>query len=83
MRYVRIVDVIGNGTTFDANGQPVYDPHPTAFPSGGFDLDAVGVLHAPEPGAQAMLGSGVACLAALARRRRGACRSLARRTAHS
>jgi hypothetical protein len=77
VRYVRLVDVVGNGTTFDANGQPIYDPHPTAFPSGGFDADAVGVLHVPEPGAHAMLASGVACLAGLARRRRGACRGAA------
>jgi len=73
VRYVRLVDVIGNGWAFDANGQPVYDPHPTAFPSGGFDVDAVGVLHAPEPGANEMLATGMMCLALLAKRRR--CRS--------
>ena len=45
--HIRIVDVVGtiNETyaTYDAFGNVVNDPFPTAFPSGGFDLDAVGV----------------------------------------
>ena len=40
---VRIVDVVGDGSTLDALGQPVYDPYPTAFASGGMDLTGVGV----------------------------------------
>jgi hypothetical protein len=63
---VRLVDVIGNGSTVDASGRPVYDPYPTAYASGGFDLDAVG---APEPARPAMLAAGALCLWALARRR--------------
>lgn len=47
--HVRIVDVVGstdeNYATFDQNGQAINDPFPTPFPSGGFDLDAVGVIH--------------------------------------
>ena len=45
--YVRVVDVIGDGRTFDnANPQhPVYDPYPTALSQGGFDLQAIGVLN--------------------------------------
>ena len=45
--YVRVVDVIGDGSTFDdANPHhPVYDPYPTEWPQGGFDLQAVGVLN--------------------------------------
>jgi len=71
VRYVRIVDAIGDGSTFDSEGWPIYDPYPTAFASGGFDLQAVGVLHpAPEPGSVALLASGVAGLAGLARWRR-------------
>lgn len=46
--HVRIVDVIGtigvHGTN-DVNGHRINDPYPTAFPAGGFDLDAVGVIH--------------------------------------
>lgn len=44
VRYVRIVDITGDGSVRDAIGQPVYDPYPTVG-SGGFDLDAVGVIH--------------------------------------
>lgn len=47
--HVKIVDVIGNLTdslaTFDAEGRKINDPFPTPFPSGGFDLDAIGVIH--------------------------------------
>jgi hypothetical protein len=42
--HVRIVDVIGDGSCFDTDGDIVYDPHPTAH-SAGFDLDAVGVRY--------------------------------------
>lgn len=56
--HVRIVDVIGTidpeYASFDCQGNPVNDPWPTAFASGGMDLDAVGVIHdiehfPPEP----------------------------------
>ncbi len=47
--HVRVIDVIGNidpqYATYDSEGHPVNDPWPTPFPSGGFDLDAVGVIH--------------------------------------
>ena len=38
--HVRIVDILGNGATLDADGKPIFDPHPTSG-SAGFDLDAV------------------------------------------
>ncbi|MGE3539582.1 MAG: hypothetical protein AB7N91_19400 [Candidatus Tectimicrobiota bacterium] len=62
--YVRIVDVIGTidptYATRDAAGNIINDPYPTAFASGGFDLDAVGVLHqTPEPGTLALCLCGV------------------------
>ncbi len=44
---VRIVDVVGDGSDADADGDPIYDPYPTVG-SAGFDLDAVGVLHVAE-----------------------------------
>ncbi|MGC4014251.1 MAG: hypothetical protein QM755_06990 [Luteolibacter sp.] len=50
VRFVRIVDIIGNGTAKDSSNRPIYDPYPTTG-SGGFDLDAIGVIHqntAPE-----------------------------------
>ena len=45
---VRLVDVIGNITepsSVDTGNRKINDPYPTPFPSSGFDLDAVGVLH--------------------------------------
>ncbi len=47
--HIKIVDVIGSIedslATFDSEGRAINDPFPTPFPSGGFDLDAVGVIH--------------------------------------
>lgn len=47
--YVRVVDVVGSidpqYATYDSQDHPVNDPWPTPFASGGFDLDAVGVIH--------------------------------------
>lgn len=47
VRFVRIVDIIGNGTVLDSVGRPIYDPTPTTG-SGGFDLEAIGVIHQNE-----------------------------------
>ena len=44
IQYVRIVDIIGDGTALDATGSTIYDPYPTTG-SAGFDLDAIAVLH--------------------------------------
>lgn len=47
--HVRIRDVSGDGlTSFDARGASIYDPYPT-ISSVGFDLEAIGVLHAAMP----------------------------------
>lgn len=45
--HIKIIDVIGNITLsiFDTDSNPVNDPYPTPFASGGFDLDAVGAIH--------------------------------------
>ena len=43
--YVKVIDVIGDGTTYDTHTHSVYDPFPTAFASGGFDLQAIDVIH--------------------------------------
>ncbi|MEW6265794.1 MAG: choice-of-anchor U domain-containing protein [Thermodesulfobacteriota bacterium] len=44
IKYVRIIDIIGDGTYFDSTGQVIYDPYPTIL-SGGFDLEAIGVKY--------------------------------------
>lgn len=47
--HVRLIDVVGSvgaHATYDQHGTRINDPYPTPFPSGGFDLDAVGVIHA-------------------------------------
>ena len=51
IRYVRIVDVIGDGRHLDDSDppRPIYDPYPTFNPAitnntAGFDLDGVAVL---------------------------------------
>ncbi|MBN1270114.1 MAG: hypothetical protein JXB04_11035 [Kiritimatiellae bacterium] len=56
IRFVRLTDVIGDGSTSDALGRAIFDPYydheqgfPNAAPSAstdGFDLRAVGVIHA-------------------------------------
>lgn len=47
--HVKIIDVVGfvdpTYGTQDSQGNYINDPYPTAFPSCGFDLDAVAVIH--------------------------------------
>ncbi|GIV29366.1 MAG: hypothetical protein KatS3mg028_0432 [Bacteroidia bacterium] len=47
--HIKIIDVVGSinppYTRYDAYGHKINDPYPTPFASGGFDLDAVGVIH--------------------------------------
>lgn len=47
--HVKIIDVIGSldnrFASYDTAGRKVNDPWPTPFNSGGFDLDAIGVIH--------------------------------------
>ncbi len=57
INYVRIIDVIGDGSALDSEGDEIYDPWLTDFlfsdpelgflETGGFDLDAVAVLNMP------------------------------------
>jgi hypothetical protein len=44
--YVRLLDIVGDGTYFDdfPGNHPIYDPYNTTG-SGGFDLEALGVIH--------------------------------------
>lgn len=47
--HVKVIDVIGSVDTnfgsLDSQGNLINDPFPTAFPTGGFDLDGVGVIN--------------------------------------
>jgi len=47
--HIKIIDVIGSIDpaigTYDQFGNIINDPFPTPFPSSGFDLDAIGVIH--------------------------------------
>ena len=72
--HVRIVDVVGSINpmlgTLDSMNQLVNDPYPTAFSSGGFDLEAVAALHVvPEPSSWALGLLGALGWLVLARRR--------------
>lgn len=67
--YVRIVDIPGTGYYKDSQGNAIYDPSVT-IGSGGFDLEAVGVINAvPEPSA---LAFGVSASLGLLSRRKWA-----------
>jgi len=46
--YVRIVDIVGDSSAFDAGGYVIYDPYPTTG-SAGLDIDAIGVINQPTP----------------------------------
>jgi hypothetical protein len=47
--HIKIIDVTGcindDYASLDSQGNKVNDPWPTCFPTGGFDLDAVGVIN--------------------------------------
>jgi len=43
IRFVRIVDIIGDGLSLDSLGHALYDPTPTFGPA-GFDVEAIAVL---------------------------------------
>ncbi len=49
INFIRLIDVVGsidsNFASYDTANNPINDPFPTPFPSSGFDLDAVGVIH--------------------------------------
>lgn len=49
INHVRIIDVIGiindTNTSYDEDSNMINDPFPTPYPTSGFDLDAIGVIH--------------------------------------
>lgn len=61
--HVKVIDVVGciqdAYATYDHLGQKVNDPWSTAFPSSGFDLDAVGVIHQGSVGLEERMNDAV------------------------
>lgn len=49
VRFIRLIDIKGNGNAKDSGNRSIYDPHPTTG-SAGFDLDAIGVIHRNDGG---------------------------------
>jgi hypothetical protein len=51
--HVRIIDVVGtlnpDYASYDKDGHIINDPYPSAYLSGGFDLNAVGVMNSNQP----------------------------------
>ena len=49
IHYIKIKDVVGsihrNYCSYDAQQNVINDPYPTDFITGGFDLDALGIIH--------------------------------------
>jgi hypothetical protein len=49
IKFVKIIDVVGciqvPYCSYDFYGNKINDPWPTSFAGGGFDLDAIGVIH--------------------------------------
>ncbi|MEM9645649.1 MAG: PEP-CTERM sorting domain-containing protein, partial [Planctomycetota bacterium] len=74
VQYVRLVDIPGNGSFLDSQGNPIFDNWLTSG-SGGFDFrlldgQSVGVINAvavPEPKGILLLGAATVCI--LVRRR--------------
>ncbi len=44
IKYIRLIDIVGDGTAFDSYGNIIYDPYPTSL-SAGVDIDAIGVIN--------------------------------------
>ncbi len=44
VEWIRIIDIVGDGSCYDSLGRIIYDPYPT-IGSAGFDLDAIGVMN--------------------------------------
>ncbi len=58
-RYVRIVDIIGDGNALDSEGNSIYDPYPQSEGGVGFEVEAIGVMNViPEPASLALLATG-------------------------
>ncbi len=71
--YVRLIDIVGDGSMFDDFSNPIFDPYETVG-SAGFDLDAIGVLNSsstvvPVPASVWLFGSGLLALVSIRKRK--------------
>ncbi len=48
IKFVRVVDIVGDGLALDSLGRALYDPTPTFGPA-GFDVEAIAVLRGEAP----------------------------------
>ncbi len=78
--YVRLVDVVGDGSNLDSAGNPIYDPWPN---DNGFNAAGVGVLSeaptvVPEPRSMALMlvAGGIVAIARQVRSRRASRRRI-------
>lgn len=44
IKYLQLIDIVGDGTYEDCQGYSIFDPYPTII-TAGFDLDAVGIIN--------------------------------------
>jgi hypothetical protein len=44
VRFVRLIDIVGDGSAKDSSNRVILDPYPTTG-SAGFDLESIGVIH--------------------------------------
>jgi len=63
--HIRLIDVVGSinplYASYDSLGNMINDPYSTPFASGGFDLDAIGVINqVPEPSRMLLILAGIA-----------------------
>lgn len=65
IRYVKIKDVVGTlqrpFCTYDQMQRPINDPYPTPFPTGGFDIDGIAVMHQSNAMSTHVVNTSVKC----------------------
>lgn len=75
INYIKLIDILGNGSVLDDSSNPIFDAFDDAEPPtgvNGFDLDAVGAIHiVPEPASLLLVGLSLACLMTAPRCQRG------------
>jgi len=73
INFVKLIDILGNGSVLDDAANPIFDAFDDAEPPtgvNGFDLDAIGAIHiVPEPATLGLAGL-AAAVAVLCRRHR-------------